>query len=336
MKRGKWTLLLAGALLAWQASGGVARAEMSEITLAQQYGLAFLPLMVMEHQQLLEKHLRAEGLGDVKVRWIKVASGAMMNDALLGGHLSFASGGVPPFITIWAKTKGSINVKGVCAMVSMPLYLNTRNPRIRSVKDFTDKDKIALPAVKVSNQAMFLQMAAEKAFGEGHAHELDPLTVSLSHPDAMTAMLSGGEITTHFSAPPFEYEELEKAGVHRILNSYDLLGGPHTFAMVWTTAKFRKENPRTYAAFLAAYKEANDLIARDKNVAAEVYLADTKDPDSAANIVKMIEAPGSEYTMTPQNILKQAQFMYHIGTIKVKPASWKELFFPEVHPLAGS
>ena len=63
-------------------------------------------------------------------------------------------------------------------MNSMPLYLNTNNPNVKSIKDFTSKDKIALPAVKVSIQAVTLQMAAEKEFGEGNQNKLDALTVS--------------------------------------------------------------------------------------------------------------------------------------------------------------
>lgn len=337
MKLGRFVSLCTAVLAVLCGSAGQhADAEVGEVKMAQQYGLAFLPLMVMEQNKLLEKHAKAAGLGEVKVTWTKVASGAVMNDALLGGSLSFASGGVPPFITLWAKTKESLDVRGVCAMVAMPLYLNTRNPNIKSVKDYTEKDRIALPAVKVSNQAMFLQMAAEKAFGEGNYDRLDALTISLSHPDAMTAMLSGGEIASHFAAPPFQYQELEKPGVRTLVNSYDLLGGPHTFAMVWTTARFRNENPRTYAAFLAAYKEADALIARDKKGVAELYLAATRGKESAESILKIINAPGSEYTMTPQNILKQAEFMYRTGSIKVKPGLWKEMFFPEIHQLPGS
>ena len=148
------------------------RAELAEINVAQQYGIGYLSLMMMEEQKLIEKHAKAAGL-DVKVNWAKFAGGNVMNDALLSGSLQFASGGVGPLITIWAKTKGNLDVKGVAALDSMPLYLNTRNPNVKSVKDFTEKDRIALPAVKVSVQAVTLQMAAEKAFGEGQHGKLD-------------------------------------------------------------------------------------------------------------------------------------------------------------------
>jgi NitT/TauT family transport system substrate-binding protein len=313
-----------------------ARAEMSEIHVSRQYGISYLPLMIMEDQKLIEKHAKAEGI-DVKVDWSKFASGAVMNDALLSGNLQFASGGVAPFTTLWAKTRGNLDVKGVAAINSMPLYLVTNNPNVKTIKDFTEKDKIALPAVKVSIQAVTLQMAAEKAFGPGQQNKLDHLTVSMSHPDAETALLSGGsEITAHLGSPPFQYQELERKGIHRVLNSYDVLGGPATFNVVWTTAKFHNENPKIYKAFVAALEDATAQINNDKKKAAETYLRISKDKDSLEDILKMLNDPEIKYTTTPNNTMKYVDFMHKIGSIKVKPESWKDMYFPNAQKLHGS
>jgi len=244
---------------------------------------------------------------------------------------------VGPLVTLWAKTRGNLDVKAVSAINSMPLYLTTRNPDVKTLKDFTAKDKIALPAVKVSIQAVTLQMAAEKAFGEGQQYKLDPLTVSMSHPDAQTALLSGqSEITAHFGSPPFQYQQLERPGIHRVLNSYDVLGGPGTFNTVWTTSKFRSENPKLYAAFVAALDEATATINRDKRAAAETYLRLSKEKSSVESILKMINDPEIVFTTTPQNVMKYVDFMYKIGSIKVKADSWKDLFFPNIHGAPGS
>jgi NitT/TauT family transport system substrate-binding protein len=317
------------------AVAALARAEMGEINVAQQYGIGYLPLMIMEDQKLIEKHAKAAGV-DVKVGWAKFAGGNVMNDALLSGSLQFASGGVAPLVTIWARTRGNLDVRGVTAINSMPLYLNTRNPAVKTIADFTAKDKIALPAVKVSIQAVTLQMAAEKAFGEGQYNKLDPLTVTLSHPDAQAGLLSpASEITAHFSAPPFQYQQLEKPGIHTVVNSYDVLGGPATFNVVWTTAKFRNENPKLYDAFVKAQDEATAIINRDKKAAAETYLRLSKDKDTVADILAMLNDPNIIYTTTPQNVMKYVNFMLKVGSIKVKPDSWKDLFFPNVHGLPG-
>jgi NitT/TauT family transport system substrate-binding protein len=318
------------------AVGAPVRAEMAEINVAQQYGISYLPLMIMEDQKLIEKHAKAAGV-DVKVGWAKFAGGNVMNDALLSNSLQFASGGVGPLLTLWSRTKGNLDVKAVGAINSMPLYLNTRNPNVKSLKDFTEKDRIALPAVKVSIQAVTLQMAAEKEFGPGQQNKLDPLTVSMSHPDAQTALLSGaGEITAHFSSPPFQYQQLEKPGIRTVLNSYDVLGGPATFNVVWTSSKFRNENPKLYDAFVKAMEEATAIINRDKKAAAETYLRLSKDKDTVADIQKMLNDPNIVYTQTPQSIMKYADFMSKVGAIKVKPDTWKDLFFPNVHNLPGS
>ena len=314
----------------------LARAEMTEIKVAQQYGISYLPLMIMEEQKLIEKYAKASGL-DVTVGWAKFAGGNVMNDALLSNSLQFASGGVGPLITLWARTKGNLDVKGVAAINSMPLYLNTRNPKVKTIKDLTERDKIALPAVKVSIQAVTLQMAAEKAFGEGQQNKLDTLTVSMSHPDAQAALLSGqSEITAHFSSPPFQYQQLRNKAIHTVLNSYDVLGGPATFNVVWTTSTFRNENPKLYQAFVKALDEAEMRINQDHRWAAEAYLRMSKDKDSVQDILAMLDDPNIVYTTTPQNVMKYVDFMLKTGSIKVKPDSWKDLFFPNVYDLAGS
>ncbi len=323
-------------LLVLALLSSAASAELAEIKVAQQYGISYLPLMLMEEQKLIEKHAKAAGV-DVTVGWAKFAGGNVMNDALLSNSLQFASGGVGPLVTLWARTRGNLDVKAVSAINSMPLYLNTRNPNVKTIKDFTEKDRIALPAVKVSIQAVTLQMAAEKAFGEGQQGKLDALTVSLAHPDAQVALLSGAsEINAHFSSPPFQYQQLEKPGIRTVLSSYDVLGGPATFNVVWTTSKFRSENPKLYDAFVRALDEATAIINRDKKAAAEAYLRISKDKDSVANILAMLNDPAIVYTTTPQNVMKYVDFMAKVGSIKVKPDSWKDLFFPNIHGAAGS
>ena len=332
----KVTMLCAVAAFA-AAAALPTRAEVTQVRIAQQFGITYLPLMYMEHEKLLEKHARQEGLGDVKVTWTKFAGGNVMNDALLSNSLDFASGGLGPLITLWAKTRGNLDVRGVCAMNTMPLYLNTRDPKVKSIKDFTDQDRIALPAVKVSFQAVNLQMAAAKAFGTKQYNKLDKLTVSLSHPDGMAALLSpASEITAHFTAPPFQYQELEHSGIHTVLDSYKIVGGPHTFTVVWATAAFRKDNPKIYRAFLAAFEEAIAQINHDKPAAARNYIAWANYKGPADLPLKILDDPLVKFTTTPHRITTYADFMYQIGSIKVKPKSWKDMFFPEVHALHGS
>src|SRR3954452_14567036 len=133
------------AALLFLTLAGPSLGEVTEVSVAQQYGVSFLPLMVMERDKLFEKHAKAEGLGDVKASWVKVAGPSVMNDGVISGALQFIAVGAPSLITLWDKTRGNVGVKGVSAMTTYPLYLNVRNPNVKSIRDFTDKDKIAVP-----------------------------------------------------------------------------------------------------------------------------------------------------------------------------------------------
>ncbi len=314
-----------------------AYSEVDELKIARQYGIAYLPMMLIEENKLVEKHAKAAGL-DVKTSWSVFSGGNVMNDALLSGSLHFATGGVTPFITLWAATRGTPSeVKAVMSKVYMPAFLNTRNPAVKSLKDFTDKDKIALTAVKTSVQSIVMQMEAEKLYGPADIFHFDRLTVATSHPDGMAALLSArSEINSHFTVPPYQYQELEKPGIHKVMSTYDVIGGPHSFTLVFTTGRFRQDNPKVYAAFIAAFNEAVATINRDKKAAAEFYVRVTKDKGGVEAILRMLNDPEIRFDTTPRGTQRFADFMYKIGSIRVKPASWKDLFFPEIHALAGS
>jgi NitT/TauT family transport system substrate-binding protein len=324
-------------LLLLLATALPARAEMSEINVAQQYGVSFLPLMVMERDKLVEKHAKAAGLGDVKVNWVKVAGPSVMNDGVISGAIQFIAVGAPSLITLWDKTQGNVQVKGVSAMTTYPLYLNVRNPNIKSVRDFSETDKIAVPSIKVSTQAIMLQMEAAKAFGDANYAKLDPYTVGLSHPDALLALTNNtGGVDAHFTSSPFHEQEIKLPGVRTLTTNYEILGGPATAVVIAASTKFRNENPKAYKAFYEALKESIETINKDKRAAAKIYLEQAKDTKNTVDEIHgMISAADYAYTLMPQKVGKTADFMYKIGSIKTKPASWKDLFFPEVHNLPG-
>jgi len=314
-----------------------ASAEVSEINVAQQYGVSFLPLMVMERDKLVEKHAKAEGIGDVKVNWVKVAGPSVMNDGVISGAIQFIAVGAPSLITLWDKTQSNVQVKGVSAMTTYPLYLNVRNPNIKSIRDFSDKDKIAVPSIKVSTQAIMLQMAAAKEFGDANYARLDPWTVGLSHPDGLLAITNNsGGVDAHFTSSPFHEQEMKIPGMRTLTTNYEILGGPATAVVIAASTKYRDANPKSYKAFYDALKEAIDSINKDKRAAAKVYLEQAKDSKNTVDdIYGMISAADYAYTLTPQKVGKTADFMYKIGAIKTKPSSWKDFFFPEVQSLPG-
>lgn len=334
-----WSGALALAAAAVVALGAPAtvQAETSTVRLAEQPGLGYLPMMVMREHELIEKHVEKAGLPRPKVEWLLFSGGAAMNEALLSNNLDVAAGGVGPLVTIWDRTKGNFDVKGIAALNSMPLFLNTNNPNIKSIKDFTEKDRIALPAVRVSIQAVTLQMAAEKEFGKGNHTRLDNLTVSMPHPDGTAALLSKQtEITGHLTSPPFQYQQLKNEGITRVLSSYDVLGGKTTFNSLWARSSFREENPKTYKALVDALHEAMEWISANKEEAADVFIKQAKSKLDRDFILSMINDPDIEFTATPRNTMGYASFMARIGSIKNTPESWKDYYFEEIHGAGGS
>lgn len=329
-----------GALRAFIALSGclvalAAGAETATLRIAQQFGIAYLPLTVMKAKGLFEAKAVEAGLSGSKAEWLQLSGAAAMNEALISGSLDFASAGIAPMIMTWDKTRGSVNVIGIAALGSMPNVLVSNNPAVKSIADFTEKDRIALPAVKIGFQPIVLQMAAEKAFGR--YDRLDNLTVSLSHPDAAAAILSGrSEITAHFTSPPFVQQELMSDKAHAVLSSYDVLGGPHTFNVIYATQKFVDRNPKTIAAFVAALDEANAWIVTHPAEAAQIYIAEEHSKLAPALIQSIIEDKTTHFTSLPERVQVFADFEARIGLIKKKPASWKELFQAGLHDREGS
>lgn len=337
-KKGKYvaTLMIAVTVLASVAAA--ARAETANIKIARQYGIIYLPLMLMEHDKLFEKYAAKEGLQNPSAEFTQLGGTAIMNDALISGSLDFASVGAPALAKLWDKTKGSPSeVRGMAAISSMPMLLNTRDPNVHHIRDFTSKNKIAMNAVKVSIYAMVLQMAAAKEFGIKNYDKLDVFTVSLPHPEATQAMLSGmGEIDSHFTAPPYSYQELAKPGIHTVLKASDVLGPHGSIVLVVSTKRFREQNPKAYKAMFNAYSEAMNTLNQNKEYAAKVYIEMTKSKESLDAVLRILNDPETEFTLTPKSTMKYVNFMEEIGLLKNQVSSWKDLFFPEIYDLPGN
>ena len=330
--------LLGGVLGALVVAGPAANAETNELRISMGFGIHYLPMYVMQSLKLVEKHAASAGFPDLKVGYRVIDGGNIINDAMLSGALDIASGGVPGFLTLWDKTKGLPHneVLGIGAVGSGSVWLMTRNPNVKTLADFTDKDRIAVPGIKTSYVAMVLEMAAAQAFGPENYAKLDPLTVGIPHPDALAAMLSGKtEIDSHFCSPPFNYVESDAPGIHRVINSVDVLG-KQTVIMAYVTKRFRDANPKLTAALVAALDEATAYVAGHKSDAARLYntLATVKTKD--ADLMRILDDPDTHFTIVPEGAMKYATFMHRIGTMKNAPASWRDLFVPDIADRPGS
>jgi NitT/TauT family transport system substrate-binding protein len=318
------------------AAPTVAHAE-GEIRIAEQFGIVYLLLNVVRDQNLIEKYGKQEGI-DIKVDWTQLSGGAAVNDALLSGSIDIAGAGVGPLLTIWDRTHGKQNVKAVASLGNFPYYLVSNNPKVKTIADFTEKDRIAVPAVGVSVQSRVLQLASAKLWGDKEFAKLDKISVAVPHPDAAAAIIKGGtEITGHFGNPPFQEQELAGNPQARIvLNSYQVLGGPASATVLYATEKFRAENPKTYQAFVEALNEAAQFVTANPEKAADIYIKVSNAKIDRDLLLKIIKNPEVQFKTTPQNTYQLAEFMHRVGAIKNKPASVKDYFFDDAQNAAGN
>jgi NitT/TauT family transport system substrate-binding protein len=312
-----------------------ALAETDKLRIAQQFGIAYLPLIVANEKGFIEEEARQLGIKPPAIEWLRLSGAAAMNEALISGSLDFATAGITPMILTWDKTRTTAKIIGIAALGSMANILTTNNPNIKTLADFTEKDRIALPSVKVGFQPIVLQMAADKAFGK--YDKLDELTVSMPHPDATAQILSGhSEITAHFTSPPFSQQQLASGKVHQVLNSYDVLGGPHTFNVVYSTAKFVNDNPKTIQAFVSGLDRANAWIKANPKDAAALYIKAENSKLSPEFVEGIISDKDVNFTTVPEGAQKFADFEAKVGLIKQAPASWRDLFQPGLGEKPGS
>ena len=323
-------IILAAALSACVVLPLAARADVTELKVPLGAGgFGFLPLHIMKQHNLVEKH--AAKLGHtMKVNWSNIGGPSAMIDALLSGSAHFISAGPPSFLILWDRTKGNANVKGVAAMSSMPMNLNTRAEHLKSIDDLRPTDKIAVTSVKSSIPSIIMQMYAVEKYGKDQAFRFDPYTVTMNHGDAAAALLSGSSgITGHYASAPLDQLERKSPGVRSIMNTDTIMGGSTTFTMISARADFQQKNPKVFAAFVSALKEAQEMIAKDKGAAADTLIASMGGSSkwSKADMVELLNDPSIKYTTKPENVMKYATFMHQIGSMKNAPKSIDELFF---------
>ena len=326
-------LLLAAACM----SASLAHAQVPEVRFARQYSMGYLQFNMIEHEHLIEKHAAALGIPEVKVSGVRFNGPSMMNDALLSDTVDIVGGSPNGMYALWAKTAGTPReVRGISGLSSLSYVVTSNDPEIRTIADLGKCKKIPVPSVKVSSPAVTIQMAAAKLYGIRNFDRFDSLTVNMSPADATVAMLSGaGDVNCTVALPPFMQRQLEDPRIHVVTSLFEMSGGPTTYTIAYTSKKFHDSNPKLYQAVYDALAEATDRVNADIRTASRYWIEDS---DSKLSI-DFVAAAGSgkdvRWTTTPLATLHQAEFMYDVGTIKKKPDSWKDYFFPEAYGLSG-
>jgi NitT/TauT family transport system substrate-binding protein len=331
MRRLPVTIVWVAAVLALVGFSLPARAEITDVRVGGVYGLVNLPVYVVEDRHLIEAHTADAGMSGVTVTPTQVSGGATAADLLLSGNVDVSGVGATNMMVLWDRTRvlHTQQVRGMLALCDSPMSLVTVDPRINSLRDFTDADRIAVTSIKVSVQALVLQMAAAKEFGWDGRTKLDPLMVMMPHEDGMAALLSGGaQVRTQAAQLPYSLEELQSGKGHLLLTSTQVLGGPSNLGVLITNDRFHSQNPKVYAAVMGAFEEAIDWINANKRQAAELYVRHEPQKKGADWVYEMLQDPAQiSFTSVPHGTQKFTDFMFRSGLLRNQPASWKDLYW---------
>jgi len=303
------------------ASPGATKAP-SSLAIAYQPGIGYGQLLIMRQEKWIENDFPG-----VNVQWLVRTSGDVIRDQIIAGQIQIGAGGTGPFLVGWAK---GVGYKLIAGLNEMDLWLNAKDPNIKTIKDFKPGMKIAMPALDAI-QAVALRKVAEQELGD--AHKLDANLVAMAHPEGLQSLISG-QIAGHFNSPPFQFQEVDR-GAHTVLHSKDAFGTT-TFNSVYTTTKFYDDYPAFVQKFYDYIKRATDLIHSDPERAARIIATADNKPELAGPYRGYLTHEGVEYTLKPSGFLKQAEFMKRIGTIPKIPANMKEIELPPLQRLGGS
>lgn len=315
-----------------------AQAEAPEVRIARQFSMGYLQFNVIEHEKLIQKHAAALGIPDVKVTTNRFNGPTSMNDALLSDSVDIVGGSPNGMFTLWAKARGTPQeVRAITALVTLPYAITSSDPEIKTIADLAKCKRIPVPSVKVSSPAVTVQQAAVQLYGMKAFARFDAATVSMSPADATIALLTGsGDVNCMVALPPYLQQQLQHSNIHVVANSFDLAGGPTTFTVAYTSVRFHDRNPKLYQAVYEAMTEATDRVRTDIQTASRYWIEDSDSKLSVDFVAAAGSSPGTEWTTVPLQTLRAATFMADVGTVKVKPNSWKDYFFPEAWGLAGS
>ncbi|MDV6247041.1 ABC transporter substrate-binding protein [Rhodococcus opacus] len=251
---------IALSVAATSCSGNALKADgEGTLRLAPQFGLTYLPHVVMQDQGYL-----TAALPQVTTEDIQLSSGGAVTEQLMSGSVDIGYMGTAPFLQ--AVDSGA-DLKALSCLDEIPLNLMVADNAKNTIADLTPTDRIALPGPN-SQQMATLRIAANKQFAD--AHKFDKQTIALPHPDAMSALTSGQDVNAHFTQAPFTGLE-EQQGAKSILSSFDVLG-PHCLIIAVATTSFVENNPTTVAGFRDALAQSVDFINKDPQAAAQIMI----------------------------------------------------------------
>jgi NitT/TauT family transport system substrate-binding protein len=258
------------------------------LRIAEQHGLAYAPLAVLQITQGLESAV------DGPVEWVRMNNAAGIREAMLAGRLDVGFMGVPPYLI--GKDRG-MEWQVFVGLSEAPLGLVSLHPDVVTLSDLVrraDAGRVALPQPG-SIQHILLAMALERA---GFAPDaLDSRLISMAHPDGMAALLARGDVVAHFTSPPFLGRELQEPGARLLVDGTEAFGEPFTFIVGVTTA-MGERSPVPVTVVRDAVADAVTRVSR-----LQAQLAD--DAPLPSQAVALLEDLAEFYGLDPDDLSAQ-------------------------------
>ncbi len=280
---------------------GCGKTEVKEIVIAEQFGLAYAPIVLMREKGFLEA--QASGYN---VRWEKLGNTAAIREAMLTDNLDIGFMGIPPFLIGADQSMEWKIISGLCIS---PLGLMTNDSEVASIKDLVDNGKIALPQPG-SIQHILLAMAAEKVFGD--AQFLDSQLISMKHPEGYQAMATSSEVKAHFTSPPYLFQEMDTPGMTQLVSGDEAFGGKFSFIVGVCRPEFKDET-EAYVAFEKALATSVAYIYENKEESIQLLAAAYELPEST--IEDYVYNRDIQYTQEIFGLQRFADFMYEVDYI---------------------
>ncbi|HEY4034371.1 MAG TPA: ABC transporter substrate-binding protein [Ktedonobacteraceae bacterium] len=293
----------------------------SSFTIAYQPGLSSLTLVILKQQKTLEKQFP-----QTNFQWKVVNSGASVRDAMIANQAQLGSLGLPPFLVGWDH---GFDWKVLAATNRADIWLVTKDPRLKSLKDFTPNDKIGVVAPD-SQQAILLRKAAQDQLGNAHA--LDHNLVSIASADGEQALLDG-QLAAHYSGAPFQNREVA-AGGHIILHSSDAFG-PVGAGLVVQRESLYNQYPDFSKKLYQDINAATAYAKTHHDQTAQYLSQDQGGGGTPTQFKALLDDPSFVFDTIPSGLVSYATFMKSIGLISKAPGSVKDLELPTVYGIGN-
>ncbi len=278
--------------------------EAKKITIAYQGGIGYAPVHVMETEGLIEANYD----GEIEVEFVKLDSGAAINEGIIGGTIDVGCMGLGPAIS---GVSAGIPYKVISNLCSQSHGLMSNDPAIVTLADIKDTDKIALVNTG-SIQHILLSMAAEKSLGDAHA--LDHNIQAMSHAEGMAA-LESKTVALHLTSSPFIYQERENEAYQELMEINEVWPSGNSFLVAMASNRIA-EDQKLYDAVSAAFAQAIEKINTDTEAVADVEV-EYLDLDRET-VMQYLQEKDCQFFGQLRGAEEMADFMYRAGFISAE------------------